>query len=308
MKLKYCIDHSKFLVLSNVELLVLRYCLNGFLISFLKICRVKLIGENNMWAMNNEILFSIIGILFFTGYFNTVKAQDINSHLDSLALEKIIVEKYYIADSTDYGDTIHGILPKGSITYRIYVDMKPDYKLQVVYGDEKHELFIKTSTRFFNNTECSAYTGFNIDPKKINENTNALDSWITMGAASKLHTGILKSDDNNGSILTRNTLNQSDGFTKGVFPNFKIFNLDLNFFNNTKDAVLFSTNNGAWAALGGVNGPTAENRVLIAQLTTDGKLSFNISVQIGKPNGDIIQFVSNDPEKNEIKFDGLSYE
>jgi len=240
--------------------------------------------------------------------FYTVKAQNNYSHQDSLPLENIIVEKYYISDSTDYSDSIKGILPEGSITYRIYVDMKPDYKLQVVYGDEKHELFIKTSTRFFNNTECSAYTGFNIDAKKINDNTNALDSWITLGAASRLHTGILKSEDNDGSILKRNTLNQSDGLTKGVLPNFKIFNLDLNFFNNTKDAALFSTNNGAWAALGGVKGPTLENRVLIAQLTTDGKLSFNISVQIGKPNGDYIKFVSNDPDESEIKFDGLSYE
>jgi hypothetical protein len=270
---------------------------------------MKLIAENLMRAKNKktkEILFCI-GILFVVGHFNTVKAQDINSHQDSLALENIIVEKYYVADSTDYIDAIKGVLPGGSITYRIYVDMKPDYNLQMVYGDEKHELFVKTSTRFFNNTECSANTGFNIDAKKINDNTNALDSWITLGAASRLYTGILKSEDHDGSILTRNTLNHSDGLTKGVLPNFKLFNLDLSFFNNNKDATLFTTNNGAWAALGGVKGPSVENRVLIAQLTTNGKLSFNISVQIGKPTGGFIKFVSNNPDGSEIEFDGLSY-
>ena len=254
-----------------------------------------------------EILFSILVNLFIVSQLNTLKAQEIHSHHDSLALENIIVEKYYIAVSTDYNDSIKGILPEGSITYRIYVDMKPEYHLQMVYGDEKHELILKTSTKFFNNTECSAYTGFNIDAKKLNYSTCALDSWITLGAASRLHTGILKSEDTDGSILTRNTLNRSDGLTNGVLPNFKIFNLDLWFFTNNKDAAVFKTNNGAWGAPGGVKGPTAENRVLIAQLTTNGKLSFNISLQIGKPDGGFIKFVSNKPDDSEIKFDGLSY-
>ena len=253
-----------------------------------------------------EIVFSIIGILFIVSHFNPVKAQDIHSHQDSLALENIIVEKYYVSDSTDYNDSIKGILPEGSITYRIYVDMKPDYKLLSVYGNEKHELSIKTSTKFFNNTYCGAFTGFNIDAKKINYTTIALDTYITLGAASRLHTGILLSEDNDGSILKRNSLNHSDGLTDGVLPNFKIFNLDLSFFNNNKDAAVFSTNNGAWAALGGVKGPTVENRVLIAQLTTNGKLSFNVCVQIGKPDGGYLKFVSNNPDETEIKFEGLS--
>lgn len=253
------------------------------------------------------ILLSILCTLFIVSHFNNVKAQDNHSKQDSLALENIIVEKYYIADSTDYSDSIKGILPEGSITYRIYVDMKPDYHLQMVYGDEKHELILKTTTKFFNNTECSAYTGFNIDAKKLNYSTCALDSWITLGAASRLHTGILKSEDNDGSILTRNTLTQSDGLTNGVLPNFKVFNLDLWFFTNEKDAAVFKTNNGAWAAPGGVKGPTDENRVLIAQLTTNGKLSFNISVQIGKPDGGYIKFVSNNPDESEIRFEGLAY-
>jgi hypothetical protein len=260
-----------------------------------------------MWTKIKVILFSILGILFIVSNFNTVKAQDMNSHQDSLALEGIIVEKYYVSDSTDYNDSIKGILPEGSITYRIYIDMKPEYHLLAVYGNENHELFMKTSTKFFNNLECSAYTGFNIDAKKINDNTNALDSWITLGAASRLHTGILKSEDKDGSILKRNTLNHSDGLTNGVLPNFKLFNLDLAFFNNNKDAVLFSTNDGAWAALGGVKGPTAENRVLIAQFTTNGKLSFNLCVQIGKPDGGYLKFVSKNPAESEIKFEGLSY-
>jgi len=227
---------------------------------------------------------------------------------DSLALENVIVEKYYISDSTDYADTTADALPKGAITYRIFIDMKPGYSLQVVYGNQKHELFLKTTTTFFNNLECGAETGFNVDAKKLNKGTIALDSWITMGAASHLHTGILRSEDNDdfSFITNRKSLSKIDGLTKGVLPNFKIFNLDLKFFNNDSTASNFSTNNGGWAAPGGVKGPTSENRVLIAQLTTNGKLTFRLNVQIGTPEGGSVQFVAKNPEGSEIQFEGLS--
>jgi hypothetical protein len=266
----------------------------------------------------NKKITLLIKTCFFIFYTISINAREnfqpgstqnkyVITHNDSLALEKVIVEEYYIADSSDYADTSGGVLPKGSITYRIYIDMKQGYNLQMVYGSPKHELFLKTTTTFFNNKECMAYTGFNIDAKRINKNTVALDSWITMGAASRLHTGILKSEDNDGSILKRNSLSKSDGLTKGNLPYFKPFNIDLNFFNNVKDASYFSTKNGAWAALGGVMGPTAENRVLIAQLTTNGKLTFDLNVQIGTPDKGFVQFVANNPESSELQFNGLSY-
>jgi hypothetical protein len=240
---------------------------------------------------------------------NTMQAQ--NKNLEAMdhskALESVIVEKYYVADSTDYIDTTGGILPKGSITYRIFIDLKPDYNLQVVYGDEKHPLSIKTTTTFFNNSESYALTGFNIDVKKIRTGTIAFDSWITMGAATRFHTGILKSDDTDGSLLNKNTLDNADGLTKGVLPRFQIFNIDLNFFNNFSNAKEFATNNGGWAALGGVKGSTNENRILIAQLTTNGKLSFDLNIQVGTPTGEAIKFVSSNPIDSEVHFTGLSY-
>jgi len=41
-----------------------------------------------------------------------------------------------------------------------------------------------------------------------------------------------------------------------------------------------------------VEGPTESNKILIAQLTTDGKLSFEINLQIATPSGDPIKFVA----------------
>jgi len=243
---------------------------------------------------------------------STVYAQQNYSitYSDSLALENIIVEKYYVSKTSDYIDSTAGILPAGSLTYRIFVDMKPGYSLQVVYGNQKHELFFKTTTAFFNNMDCRAETGFNIDAKRLNESTIALDSWITMGAASRLHTGIPISEDMDGSsfIKNRNSFSKADGLTKGTLPDFQIFNLDLNFFNNDSTASYFSVRDGAWAALGGVKGPTEENRVLIAQLTTNGKLTFGLNVQIGTPEGNVIQFVAQNPEGTELQSKELTNE
>ena len=232
------------------------------------------------------------------------------THNDSLALESIMVEKYYVSDSTDNIDTTADALPKGAVTYRIFIDMKPGYSLQLVYGNKDHELVIETSTTFFNNQECRAETGFNIDAKQLHTGTFALDSWITMGAASRLHTGIPRAEDNDGFsfITNRNSLNKIDGLTKGVLPNFQIFNLEMKFFGTDRNASKFQTNNGGWAALGlGVKGPTPENRVLIAQLTTNGNLSFKLNVQIGTPTGGYVKFVADNPVGSEMKFDSLIY-
>lgn len=275
--------------------------------------------RNNTYKSHNKTIILIkkslslvlIGAFIVIGT-NSLFAQQssIISHEDSLALEKVIVEKYYEYDPADYTDTIPDTYPKGATTYRIYIDMKPGYSLQAVYGTQNHELFLKTSTIFFNDLTCYAETGFNIDAKKLHLAAVALDSWITMGAASRLHTGILKSEDDSeySFIKNRKSLSKVDGLTKGVLPNFQVFNIDLKFFNNDSTASDFSANDGAWAAMGGVKGPTPENRVLIAQLTTTGKLSFGLNVQIGSPNGGTVQFVAKKTEGSEIQFDGLTNE
>ncbi|NVO20398.1 MAG: hypothetical protein HXX13_11895 [Bacteroidetes bacterium] len=228
---------------------------------------------------------------------------------DSTSLEKVIVEKYYVSDSDDYRDTTYNTLPNGAVTYRIFIDMKPGYMLQVVYGNQKHELFIKTSTTFFNNLVDFAETGFNVNTKYLHIGSNALDSWITMGAASRGYTGIpLNEDDSVFSLINNHkALSKVDGLTKGVLPKFQVFNLDLKPFRDDTTANVFSTNNGGWAAMGGVSGPTPENRVLIAQITTTGKLSFRLNVQLGTPTGGTVQFVASDPEAKEIAFKGLAY-
>src|SRR5207237_4309911 len=136
-------------------------------------------------------------------------------------------------------------------TYRIFVDMKPDYSLQLVYGSPKHELRIETSTTFFNNKDCGALVGYNVNYKKINQGSYCLDSWITLNSATDRHAGILKADDRNGSIIHKKGLEKADGLTNGNLPVFKPFNLGLNFFNWEDNPSLFSTNNCCLAVISG---------------------------------------------------------
>ena len=55
-------------------------------------------------------------------------------------LEGVIVEKYYISDANDATvNSVGGVLPVGSVTYRVYLDLAPDYIFQSAYGDPLHE-------------------------------------------------------------------------------------------------------------------------------------------------------------------------
>lgn len=236
---------------------------------------------------------------------STLFAQDLStlSAEDKSALEGIIVEKYYTADVLD---SLDAKLPKGSVTYRIYADLKPNYFLQTIYGDTRHPLSIKTTTKFYNNPHCGALIGYNVHYLTLNDDNFAFDSWITINSASSQYAGVLLTEDTDGSVLKRRTFEKADGFTQGNLPMIKPFNLDINFFDNDTTASHFTTDNGAWAAFSGVrsgaSGPTADNKILIAQLTTDGVLSFDLNMQLGTPEGNFLKFVYKDAEPLEAEF------
>lgn len=224
-----------------------------------------------------------------------------------MALEGIVVETYYISDANDAADTDGGGVPQltaGAKTYRIFVNMKPGYILESVYGNAEHSLDLTTTTEFWNNTDRGDVTGDLIDAARLDENTVALDSWITMGAASDDHWGLPKVDDADGSIvggpnndggsvgtpLLANTdalagipLTTADGLLAGTVPAVTTIGLTLDVFNDTPGGS-FATTNGAWAILGGTTGGTNDNQVLIAQLTTSGQLSFHLNMRIGIPD------------------------
>jgi hypothetical protein len=261
--------------------------------------------------MKELLYITLLSIALICPFIMNAQTAAVRTHADSTALEGVIVEVYHKATNEDCADTLGGKLPAGSITYRIYIDLKPEYSLQVVYGSSVHELRIATTSTFYNNTYCGALVGYNVNYAKLNTGNYSLDSWITLNSASNHHAGILLVDDKDGSVLWKKGFEKADGFTEGNLPVFKPFNIDLNFFNWIKDPSVFTVHNGGWAALSGTHsgtkGPTPDNRILIAQLTTTGELSFQLNIQVGAPSGEAIQFVAKNPEGNEIKGPGLEY-
>lgn len=244
-----------------------------------------------------------LAFLFVWG-FSPLQAQD--ATVKGAALEGIIVEKYYAATKEDIADTTGGKLRKGAVTYRIYVDLKPGCKLQAVYGVPGHDLVIKTSTEFFNHTK-GVKTGDQVDHQEINDNTLVLDSWLTLGSATKSHFGILKEEDKDGSIIRRPSLKNADGLIEQKMPALVNYLLDLRPFDAGAASSRFFADNGSLAAFSSVQGPTDGNKVLIAQLTTDGQLSFELNLQIGNPSCGVENYVARNPQGEEIKFDGLIY-
>jgi hypothetical protein len=242
-------------------------------------------------------------------------------------LENIIVEKYYISDAHDtIGSNFSGKLPIGSITYRIYVDMLPGYELHTVYGNKNHELNIKTSTFFFNNTHVGNVIGNIIPFRNLKQNTVMLDSWLSVGAAGEGFYGVMKLDDDsietiihdstflkNSNPLAGIPLTKRDGLRAGLnVPRPTFYKIDsiAKIFHTQNFGSIFSTNNGAWGCLGGAIGQDSlsTNRLLIAQLTTNGVLSFELNIQVGKPNGKPEKYVAKNPIDNEIQLPSLIYQ
>jgi hypothetical protein len=249
-----------------------------------------------------------------------------------IGLEDVIVEVYYVSDANDATDQLGGSLVQGSVTYRIYVDLAPGWKVETVYGSPAHELFIATSTYFFNNADWGEKIGREIRSNRLNRNTVPLDSWITIGSASNGHWAVLKSEDVNGSVvggvnnsgsagipgglLVNNNplagapLTTADGLITGPGPEVTLVPANLtawDVFGTANSSEVFSITNGAWAVLGGTTGPTAENKILLAQITTNGDLSFELNLRIGNPNGGFEDYVANNPAGLEYTFAGLTY-
>jgi hypothetical protein len=254
-------------------------------------------------------------------------------HLSSQnGLERIIVEKYYISDDNDASqNSVGGVLPVGSVTYRVYVDMLPGYNFQSCYGTTipEHELKIATSTRFFNNEDRgSVFPAYSKNTAK--NNTVMLDTWISSGFGCAGHLGIMKSSDNgidnviNSDGILKSTnpeagipLSQQDGLIAGTTNQIITAGIAEGpngtsaLFDNSNDMPLgsmFKTLDGLWGVPGGSMGPNLqENIVLIGQFTTDGTFSFELNIQIGKDGSLVEQYVAKSVEGNERTIPSLIY-
>ncbi len=254
--------------------------------------------------------------------------------LEEPGIEDVIVEIYYISDEDDAIDTEGGHLPAGSVTYRIYVDMGPNFLLNTIYGDENvgHSLYFRTSTEFFNNESRGGVMGTDIRANRLDENTLGLDSYITIGMASDSHIGVPKADDSDGSIIGGNNndggsesieggllkndlteagipLIQADGLIPGIAPNIVVLPGTESFhsFGDENSGEEIVINSGVWACLEGYKGPAPDNKVLIAQVTTDGEFSFGLNIQVKTDEGETEVYVFENPVGEEILLESLQY-
>lgn len=226
---------------------------------------------------------------------------------DPDGMQGVIVERYYVADANDAADTDGGSgLTAGSVTYRVFVDLKPGYKLLTVGGFENHPITIGTSTTFFNNDDRGEAWGVNINDIHLDKNTVGIDSWLTIGGASDAHWGVLKSEDTDGSIvgganndggsngisegLLANEspsagipLTQADGLMGGTVPTINAVGTAPDLFESG-GASSYSNANYAWAVLGGIEAPDTSNHILIGQFTTDGVLSLCLNFFVKIPD------------------------
>ncbi|QQR87929.1 MAG: T9SS type A sorting domain-containing protein [Flavobacteriales bacterium] len=252
-------------------------------------------------------------------------------------LQTVVVEKYYISDANDATDTDGGFLQEGSVTYRVFLDMGEGYKLRSLFGDSLHPFTISSTAVLFNNGDRGKRFGHLIQDQYLGDNTVALDSWLSLGDASEAHIGVLEGDDTDGSVVGGSNndggsasvpggllvnsasdaglpLTDRDGLLPGTGmpPGFLFIGdaqyLDSAFFEmNQLNA--YTTMNMVSQAPAGVVGYGAENRILIAQITTAGELSFALNVELLDSLGNVLRYVANDDTllANETAFGLLNY-
>lgn len=226
---------------------------------------------------------------------------------DGGALEGVIVERYYVADGNDAADEDGSAqLVEGAVTYRVFLDMKEGYDLQVLGGFVGHPITFNTTTTFFNNEDRGEAWGDAINDIYLDQNTVAIDSWLSAGAASDAHWGILKSDDTDPSIVGgANNDGGSNGVPEGLLSNTTGFPIPLtdsdgllldtaappqSTFVGTAPEIFntggnsYSDENFGLAVLGDLHCPTPGNKLLIGQFTTDGIFSFCLNLWLKIPD------------------------
>ncbi len=237
-------------------------------------------------------------------------------------IENVIVETYYIADVNDATDTTGGGVEAGTKTFRIYVDLKEGSKLKKVYGDQYHALVFKSTENFFNNKVDGQSFAKDFNKNRFKENTVALDTWLTIGqisnSSTKVYYGVLKQQDRDGSFIggTTNSDGGSAALSEGLLNNVNseigialttadgidtmnlvlanwasygildaVTSSDSTIFGSIVAGKEFISNNAGIQNSGAIGVIRNENKVLIAQLTTKGELSFEINLELEEPDG-----------------------
>lgn len=258
----------------------------------------------------------------------------------SQGLDAVVVEQYYSTtadDSTNAADNESAtVLHKGSITYRVYVDLAPSYKFIQMFGNSDaldnvlHPLVFKTTTDFFNDPNNGQIYPTANSVINTRKNLTMIDSWLSVGGGCAGKLGITKAEDPDGSIGNANgvltatlggplgvpinsivSAQAQDGLMPGnpIPPSALGTGTLTDVFDQTAGSI-FTCTNCAISALGGARGTTTTNLVLLGQFTTNGIFSFSLNIQLLDTVTNTAKvFVPSNPDAatNEILFPGLMY-
>lgn len=286
-------------------------------------------------------LYTVLCIAFFS--LSQVYAQS--------GLQQVIIEKYYISNAADsisantdlsaMGYTT-GTLPVGSVTYRVFADLAPDWGVQAVYGVSNHPVKLETTTQFFNHPNGNVTAGpFPTSSVGIlSSGTTLLDSYLTCGGVTTQRFGVLKTEDNSAAFPTGGgpnyigvaspTLSNNDPNTSPALTTFDgiyrvssptiigltmLGDVGASAVNLLTDGSTvgssFVSTNSSWGVLGQQTGafPSGTNRVLLGQFTTDGVFSYELNIQLrNSVNFQIEKYVASNPSFGEFLFPSLKGE
>lgn len=187
----------------------------------------------------------------------------------------VVEETATFPDGYDFGGTDN--IEPGSITYRIYAELADpeDFVSGVFATPGCSDIYIATSTYFYN-VFFAAEIASGINPAiPLMFPQASYDSWLTIGADDSAYPGTVDSSFVNPLSITPS------------------FGQD---YNDPYPGESFFASDCIWFAPDGEpNGyPDENNRVLLAQLTTTGTLSFKLNLRVyddGDPNN-VIDYVS----------------
>ncbi|MFM7016094.1 MAG: T9SS type A sorting domain-containing protein [Bacteroidota bacterium] len=236
-------------------------------------------------------------------------------------IQNVIVEKYYLPDANDLSNTDGGQLQQGAVTYRVFIDLTGGSKVTRIFADSLHLLKVKSTQPFFNNDTLNSSNGgtygFKINKNDLAISTVGLDTWMTIGAATNKHHGILKSDDNDGSIVggnnnDQNLLSNSDAsagtpisvqdgliLSPVLATNYQVGG-DMPLIGSLNDSSIFGsdtakefiTPNATLQYSGGLGGQGVGNNVLVGQFTTAGQLAFELNISVIDSSGTTVNYVA----------------
>jgi len=292
-------------------------------------------------SMKKLKLYTVLCFLFFS--FSRVYAQS--------GLQQIIIEKYYISNtadsisaSTDLANAGFptGTLPVGSVTYRVFADLAPDWGVQAVYGVSNHPVKLETTTQFFNPPNGDFFGGpFPTSSVGVlSSGATLLDSYLPCGGVTTQRFGVLKTEDNSVAFPTGGgpnyigaaspTLSNNDPNTSPALTTFDgIYRVSspslialtilgdaggspANLFTDGSTVGnSFVSTNSSWGVLGQQTGafPSGTNRVLLGQFTTDGVFSYELNIQLrNSVNFQIEKYVAINPAFGEYLFPSLKGE